>query len=96
MDKTGIYHMPNSEKVWWGESLANRLGFTKLKPFKLVLTINTLLADPLISQTFFHQRLKKSQFAKLSLPAKLSCYTIHILINNMKKLTVQVNNYVEI
>ena len=29
-------------------------------------TINNLLTDLLIRQTFFHQRLKKSQFAKLS------------------------------
>ena len=33
---------------------------------KLVLTIKNLLADLLIRQTFFHQMLEKSQFAKLS------------------------------
>ena len=32
----------------------------------LVLTIDNLLADLLIHQTFFHQILEKSQFAKLS------------------------------
>ena len=49
-------------------NLANCLLFTKLKPSKLVLTINNLLADLLIRQTFFHQMLKKSQFAKFPLP----------------------------
>ena len=37
----------------------------KLKPSKLVLTINNLLADVLIRQTFFRQMLKKSQFTQL-------------------------------
>ena len=41
--------------------------FVKLKLSKLVRTINNLLADPFIGQTFFHQMLEKSQFAKLSL-----------------------------
>ena len=36
------------------------------KPSKLVLTINNLLADLLICQTFFCQRLEQSQFTKLS------------------------------
>ena len=50
-------------------SLANLVNcpqFTKLKPSKLVLTVNNLLADLLIRQTFFHQMLEMSQFAKLS------------------------------
>ena len=33
----------------------------------LLLTIDNLLADLLIRQTFFYQMLEKSQFAKLSL-----------------------------
>ena len=37
----------------------------KLKPSNLVLTINNLLADLLIRQTFFCQMLKKSQFTQL-------------------------------
>ena len=44
-----------SGKVWWRESLANlanRSWFAKLKPSRLVLTINNLLADLLIRQTF--------------------------------------------
>ena len=43
----------------------------QLKPPKLVVTINNLLANLLIRQTFFHQMLEKSQFAKLS------CYMVH-------------------
>ena len=48
----------------WRETLANLAnhpGFAKLKPSKLVLIINNLLADLLISQTFFCQMLKTSQ-----------------------------------
>ena len=54
----------------------NRPRFAKLKPSKLVLTINNLLADLLIGQTFFHQMFEMSQFAKLPAPAKLSRYTV--------------------
>ena len=43
-------------------------GFAKLKPTKLVLAINNLLADVLIRLSFFCQMLKKSQFAKLCIP----------------------------
>ena len=42
-------------------NLANRLRYAKLKPSKLVLTINNLLADLLI-----RQMLETNQFAKLS------------------------------
>ena len=59
----------NQMEVTFGESLANlvnRPWFTKLKPSKLVPTINNQLADLLICQTSFHQMLEKSQFAKLS------------------------------
>ena len=47
-------HLSYSGKVLWGESLtnlANRQWFTKLKPSRLLLTINNLLADLLIYQT---------------------------------------------
>ena len=47
-------------------NLANRLRFVKLKSPKLVLTINNLLADLLICQTFISQMFETSQFAKLS------------------------------
>ena len=53
-------------------NLANHQRFAKLKPSKLVLTINNLSADLLIRQTFFHQMLEMSQFAKLF------CYTVSI------------------
>ena len=68
-------NVPYSGKIWRGESLANHPQFAKLKPSKLVFTINNLLADLLICQTFFHQTLETSQFAKLS-PAKLFLYTV--------------------
>ena len=58
-----------SRKGWRGESLANlanRLRFTKLKPSKVVATINNPLADLSIHQTFFCQTLEKSKFAKHS------------------------------
>ena len=45
----------------FGESSA----ICQTKTIKLVFTINNLLADLLICQTFFHQTLKKSQFTKL-------------------------------
>ena len=47
-------------------NLANRPRFAKLKPSRLVFTINNLLADLLFRQAFFRQMLKMSQFAKLS------------------------------
>ena len=53
-----------SGKVWL--NLANRRWFAKLKPSKLLLAINNLLADLLIHQTFFCQILENSQFAKFS------------------------------
>ena len=37
-----------------------------IKPSKLVITINNLLADLLIRQTFFHQMFEESRFAKRS------------------------------
>ena len=62
----GDHYIPYSGKVWRGESLANRLRFAKLKPSKLVVTINSPLADVFIRQTFFRQTLEKSRFAKHS------------------------------
>ena len=55
-------YIPYSGKLWWGESLANlanRPWFAKLKPSKLVLSNNNLLADLLIRQTFFRQQLNE-------------------------------------
>ena len=47
-------------------NLANRLSFAKLKPSKLVVTIDNPLADLFIRQTFFCQMLENSKFAKQS------------------------------
>ena len=46
--------------------MANHLRFAKLKPSKLVVTIDSLLADLFIHQTFLHQMLENSKFAKHS------------------------------
>ena len=78
----GKYHyktIPYSGKVWRGESLANlanRLRFAKLKPSKLVVTIDNPLADLLIRQTFFRQTLEKSRFAKHSARQTFPLYGI--------------------
>ena len=67
-----------SRKVWWVESLAilvNRRRFTKLKPSKLVVTINSPLADLFIRQTFFTKCFKRVNLPNI-LPAKLSRYTV--------------------
>ena len=72
-----------SGKVWQVESLvnlANRLRFAKLKPSKVVVTINNPLADLFIRQTFFHQTFEKSKFASNILPTKLSHYTVCYLM----------------
>ena len=45
----------------------------------VILTINNLLADLLIRQTFFHQMLETSQFAKLS---RYTVYVVHRLQYN--------------
>ena len=45
-------------------NLANHLRFAKLKPSKVVVTINNYLADLFIRQTFFSKTLEKSKFAK--------------------------------
>ena len=64
-----IHSIPYSGKVWRGESLANlanRRRFAKLKPSKLIPTIDNPMADLFIRQTFFRQTLKNSRFAKHS------------------------------
>ena len=60
---------------------------TKLKPSNLVLTINNLLIDLLICQTFFHQMLKKSYFTKLP-PAKVPHYTVYYFLMNCTEFTM--------
>ena len=74
-------HIPYSRKVWRGESLANlanRPWFAKLKPSKLVVTIDNLLADLFIRQTFSAKYLERVNSPKF-LPAKLSHYTVKAL-----------------
>ena len=71
----GHYHIARKFGGTKLASWANRPWFAKLKLSKLVLTTKNLLADLLIPQTFFRQKLKKSQFAKL-FPTKLSRYTV--------------------
>ena len=82
LNTTSSHQVPYSGKVWQWESLVNLANcpwFTKLKPSKLVLTINNLLANQLIRQTFFCQMLEKSQFTKLSL-----CQTSRYIVDNFR------------
>ena len=64
-----VPHIPYSGKVWQVKSLMNLvncLKFAKLKPSKVVVTINNPSADLFICQTSSHQTLEKSKFAKQS------------------------------
>ena len=54
--------------------LVNPQRFTKLKPSKLVVTINNPLADLFICQIFSARHLKRINSSNI-LPVKLSCYT---------------------
>ena len=45
-----------------------------IRQINLVLTIDNLLADVLIRQTFFHQMFEKSLFAKFSPCQKIPLY----------------------
>ena len=56
-------------------NLANHLRFAKLKPSKLVVTIDNPLADLFIRQTFSAKRLKIVDSPNI-LPAKLSRCTV--------------------
>ena len=61
----------------FGERKFDKFGkLSVIRQTKTIQMINKLLADLLICQIFFHQLLKKSQFAKLS-PTKLFYYTVH-------------------
>ena len=83
--------IPFSEKVWQGGSLVNLVNhpwFTKLKPFKLLFTINDLLAVVLICLTVFCQILKKSQFAK-----PYPCQTFLLYGNIVTFLLNEINLY---
>ena len=61
----------------------------QIKPSKYLLTINNLLDDVLFRQTFFHQILKKSQFAKLSHHMVFLCHHLAIIPVNF---TVSAND----
>ena len=68
-----------SRKVWRGESLANLancLRFAKLKPSKLIVTIDNPMADLFIRQTFFCQTFENSRFAKHSARQTFPLYGI--------------------
>ena len=96
-------YLPYSGKVWWGESLANlanRRRFVKLKPSKLIPTIDNPLADLFIRQTFFRQTFKNSRFAKHSARQTFPLYsmllfnTVHVLLIMIK--VVIINMYCSI
>ena len=55
----------------------------RLKPSKLVLTINNPLTDLLTHQTFYRQMLKTSQFTKLSLRQTFPLYDISVAISKL-------------
>ena len=69
-------YIPYSGKVWQGESLANRLRFAKLKPSKLIVTIDNPMADLVICQTFFCQTFENSRFGKHSARQTFPLYGI--------------------
>ena len=68
-------HVPYSGKVWWVESLANRLQIAKLKPSKVVVTINNTLADLSFAKLSSAKCLKIANLPNI-LPTKLSHYTV--------------------
>ena len=77
-----LSYVPYSGKVWRRESLANlanRRRFAKLKPSKLITTIDNPLADLFIRQTFFRQTLKNSRFAKHYARQTFPLYGIQIV-----------------
>ena len=59
------------------------LSVAKLKPFKLVLTINNLLADLLI-----HQILEKSKFAKFFFHQAFLPYSTYPLVFDSENLSI--------
>ena len=79
-----LSYIPYSGKVWRGESFANltnRRRFAKLKPSKLIPTIDNPLADLFIRQTFFRQTLKNSGFAKHSARQTFPLYGSHKVLH---------------
>ena len=54
-------------------NLENHLQFVKVKPYKVVVTIDNPLADLFIHQTFFSQTFEKNKIAKF-----LPCQTFQL------------------
>ena len=82
-----------SRKVWWVESLANlvnHLQFAKLKPSKVLVTINNYLADLFIRQTFFRQALEKSKFTKHSFHQTFPLYGLQNTKSNYFKSSLYI------
>ena len=70
--------VPYTGNVWQEESLANLMNhqrFGKLKPSKLVATIDNLLTNPFIRQTFF-QNLYPSTFTNHYLHQTFPLYSV--------------------
>ena len=67
-------------RIWW----IIMIWQTKTIQITIVFTINNLLADLLIHQSFFHQMLEKSQFASANFPAIwyvfYVCYVHRVLL----------------
>ena len=57
-------------------NLANRPQFAKLKPSKLIVTIDNPMADLFIRQTFFRQMFENSRFVKHSARQTFPLYGI--------------------
>ena len=84
-----IYHIA-SGKVWQVESLANlanRLQFAKLKPSKLVLTINDPLVIHSFAKLFSTKHLKRANSPNI-LPAKLSHYMVNVYKFSIQRVKI--------
>ena len=79
--------IPYSQKAWRVESLANmanHLQFAKLKPLKLVVSMNNLLVDLFIHRTFFCKHLKRVNLPNIFPPNFPAIqYIIHVPQNSL-------------
>ena len=74
-----IFVIPYSGKVWWVESLVNRLRFCKLKPSKVVVTINNSLADRYsYSPNFFPPNAWKEWIRQIFSPLNFPLYSTFV------------------
>ena len=62
-------------------NLVNHQQFSKLKPSKLVITINNLLPNLFICQNYFNKIFIHPLLPNTTIAAKLSCYTVTGIIN---------------